>query len=107
MVRIALDVNDLRNGVLRLIAKRIDDHPATYGTIRTRAAGFAGSRNLKILGLRVDRGEIEPQRRKACSANDGALEESPAGEFHETSSNHRMRSTALLILKKLGCETEV
>ena len=68
-----------------------------YGT---RAARLAGSRNFQILGLRVDRSEIESQCGDACTTEDGALEKRPAGEFHETSSNHRTRSTALRTPRK-------
>src|ERR1700675_3622265 len=47
VVGIALDVHDLRDRVLGLVADGVDDHATTDGTIRTGAAGFAGAGNLE------------------------------------------------------------
>src|SRR5271157_6632013 len=82
MVWIALDVHDLWNGVLRLVAERVNNDATTHRTIRTGAARLAGARDFQALGLGVNGREVESQRGKAGSANDSAFEKGPAGEFH-------------------------
>src|SRR5208337_3099651 len=82
MIRIALNVHYLRDGVFRLVAQRVNDDATTHRTVRTRAARFAGARDFQTLGLGVNRGEVESQCGKAGSASDGAFKEGPAGEFH-------------------------
>ena len=82
MVGIALDVDDLGNRVLGLVAQGVDDHATTDGTIRTGAARLAGSGNLEGLGLSVNRGQIKAEGGETGSAEDGAFEKSPARELH-------------------------
>src|ERR1700686_270194 len=46
MIGIALDVDDLRDGVFRLVAYGVNDHAATDRAIRTGAASLAGARDF-------------------------------------------------------------
>ena len=82
VIGIALDVHYLRDGVLGLVAERVDDHAAAHGTIRAGAAGFAGAGNFEALRLGVERGEIKSEGGKAGAAKNGAFEKSPARELH-------------------------
>ena len=82
MVGIALDVDDLGDRVLGLVAQGVDDHATTDGTIRTGAARLAGAGNLEGLGLSVNRSQIKAEGGETGSAEDGAFEKSPARELH-------------------------
>src|ERR1700675_89002 len=80
VVGIALDVHSLGNRVLGLVAQGVNDHTTTDGTIRTGAAGFAGSDNLERRGLSVNRSQIKAQGGETGAAKHGAFEKSPARE---------------------------
>src|SRR2546425_7651694 len=82
VIGIALDVDDLRNRILRLVADRVDDYAATDGTIRAGAARFAGSRNLERISLSVNRSQIKAEGGETGAAKHGAFEKSPARELH-------------------------
>src|SRR4029077_19047993 len=95
MIGIALNVHHLRDRILRLVAQCVNDDAATHRAIGTRAPRLAGSRDLQILGLSVDGGEVKSECGNACTAKDGALDECPAGEVHKTSTNYRARFDSL------------
>src|SRR5271165_6460068 len=99
MVRIALDVNHLRNRVLGLVAQRVNDHAATHRTIRTSAARLGGTGNLQAHGLGVSGSEIESKKRKARASGERSLQEGPAREFHFTSSGHFGRGPKVVLRK--------
>src|SRR4029077_16252504 len=82
VVGIAFDVHDLRNRIFRLVADRVENYAAADGTIRTGAAGLAGSGNLERIRLSVDRSEIKAEGGETGAAKHGAFEKSPARELH-------------------------
>src|ERR1700691_1342193 len=82
MVGIAFDVDNLRDGVLGLVAERVDDDAAAHRTIRTGATCLAGSGNFERLGLGVNRSQIKAEGGETGSAKHGAFEKSPARELH-------------------------
>ena len=75
MIGIAFDVHHLRDGVLRLIAERVNDHAATYRAVRTGAARFGRSRDLQALRLRINRSEVESKNRDTGAADQAGLNE--------------------------------
>src|SRR5579863_1756235 len=82
MIGIALDVNHLRNRILRFVAEGVNDDAAAHAAIWAGAARLASPRNLQALGLRVDRSQIESKRRQTCATDYCAFEKGPAGELH-------------------------
>src|SRR5271166_2336559 len=82
MIGIALDVDDLRDGVFGLVAEGINDDAAAHGAIWASAAGLTGAGNFEALRLGLQRREIEPQRGESRAPKDGSLEEGPTREFH-------------------------
>src|SRR5205807_6309132 len=78
----AFDVHDLRDGVLRLVAKRVDDDAAAHRAVRARAARFARVRDLQRLCLRLQRSDVEAERRDRRAADERRLQEGPPGYRH-------------------------
>ena len=62
-------MDDLRRHVLRSIANRIDNDSATHRTVRARRARFIRSRHFQRAELCKRRLQIEPERRRGCTAN--------------------------------------
>src|SRR5262249_52665596 len=84
MIRISFDVDDLRYGVLRFVAERVNDHAAAYGAVRTRTACFACTFNLQSLRLRVDRRKAEAEDTDSRTSDHGGLDKSSSGDIHRT-----------------------
>jgi len=82
VVGIALDVYDLGDRILGLIAQGVNNYAATDGTIRTGAVRFTGSRNLERIRLGVNRSQIKAEGGETGAAKHGAFEKSPARELH-------------------------
>ena len=63
MIGITFNVDNLWSDVLGPVTNRVNDDAATDGTIWTRAARFRRAVDLQTLCLRVNRSEIETERR--------------------------------------------
>jgi hypothetical protein len=83
MIGIAFDVNDLRYRIFCLVTKRMNDHTATYRTVRTSAARFGSPSNLEALGLRINRRKTEPKDTNTSAPNQSCLDEGPSRNFHD------------------------
>src|SRR5208282_4478040 len=108
MIGIAFDVHDLGDRVLRLVSQRVDNHAATDGTVRTRAAGFAGTGNLKPLGLGMKRGQVESQSGESGTPCQSPFQKGPAGKLHKClrvaiGEVRRLMVTTVAMTASLGC----
>src|SRR5208337_3558799 len=83
VIGIAFDVHNLRDGVLRLVSQGVDNHAATDGTVRTGAAGFAGTGNLEALGLGMKRGQVESQSGESGTPCQSPFQKGPARKLHK------------------------
>src|SRR5205085_6713664 len=63
MIWIALDVHDLRRGVLGSVTQSMDDHAATDRAVGTGRACLGGACDLERLRLRAHRRETEAESR--------------------------------------------
>ena len=82
MIRIAFHVNDLRRGVFRFVAERVNNYAATYRAVGACRARLARARDLQFFELRVSGREIESENGgDGCSA-DCDLNKIAAGRGH-------------------------
>src|SRR3981189_1270705 len=72
VIRIALDVEDARAGILRAIAEAVHENATGDRTIRTGVAGLGGARELELayFGERCSGGE--PEQHQARTGQRGA-----------------------------------
>src|SRR5437867_13434874 len=103
MIGIPLDVNDRRDGVLRFVTQRMDDHAAGNGTVRTDAASLRRARYFEGAHLRAGLGEIEAEGDGA--ADSGRFQETPARKFHEAPPDRAAKST--LCYSEFGMSSNV
>src|SRR4029079_4955441 len=82
MIGVPLDVDDLRDRVLRLVAECMNDGAGTDRTIRTGAARFAGAGDLEDAGLGVDRSQVEPEGGDGRAAGERPLQENSSRDRH-------------------------
>src|SRR5262249_8887144 len=84
MVWITLNVHDLRDGILRLVAQRVNNDSTADGTIGASAAGLAGAGDFQASCLSVCGGEIEAQRGQTRASGHCALKKRPSRKFHDS-----------------------
>src|SRR5256885_1217338 len=75
MVRIALNMHDLRCDILRFVAECVNDDTATHRAIRTRASRLGSLRNSQGLSLRIDGLQREAEGRYTCTSDESRLDE--------------------------------
>src|SRR6267143_642752 len=101
MIGIALDMDHLRDRVLRLVTQGVDDHAAADRTVRTRTASFGCAGDLQTLGLCVGGSEVESQGGQSHAPHKAALEKSTAGELHA----HSLRGLQVCEVTEVeGCD---
>src|ERR1700733_15371659 len=93
MVRIAFDMDNVGQGVLRAVAQTVDENPAGDGAIGAGVTGLARGAQLERphRGREGLAGEAEPER------TGGRSHQAGAGEFHESAATqfHVRRSYGL------------
>src|SRR5215213_3811384 len=83
-IRIAFHMDDLRDRVLRFIAKGVNDHATAYRTVWTDTARLGGTLNLQPLCLCIDRSEVESEDTNTRASDQSGLNEGSSGDIHNT-----------------------
>src|SRR3984893_12732490 len=93
VIRIALDVEDARSGILRAVAESVHENATGDRTIRARVAGLGGAGELELAHFCNRSGGREAEQREARPGEGGA------GYLQELAPRHVSHVTPLACLQ--------
>src|SRR6476659_7904751 len=100
MIRIALNMDDLWNYILRSIADGVNDHSAADRTIRAGTTCLGGTINLQSLRLCVDGVKTEAKRRDTCRPNDSCFEKRSSRNIHRMTSTCELDALTIPVVHR-------
>src|SRR5262245_41887611 len=96
MIRIALDVDDLRNYILRSIAYGVNNHATAHRTVWTGTTSLSSTIDFQSLCLRIYGVETKTKRRDSCRPDDGCFEKCSPRNIHRMTSECELRLSKAL-----------